>query len=318
MPHDVFISHSSRDGAVAGAVCAALEGARVSCWVAPRDVQPGRPFAGEITRAIQHSKVMVLIFSANSNSSPQVLREVELAVNRNVHIVQLRTEQVPLGDDLKYYLSAPHWLDAVTPPFGQHLPRLIAAVRALLLVQDERRADDRLPSHCLTKDVELADATLFSATVELSSKPGSKEEFFAKLEPLLANFLSDKAADVVTAMVEREAILSTGTGFGLGFPHGYRPYIKRFVAGIVVVPGGCDWHAADDNPVFTVLPYVGGGGGRTTQALRIMGAAHRVVSNILSRRALGSPDTETLTEIISSVRQTFTKAGLSVSFVSFQ
>src|ERR1700720_2887126 len=69
MPHDVFISHSSLDKPVADAVCAALKNTAIRCWIAPRDVQPGRSFAGEITRAIQRSKVMVLIFSAHSNTS---------------------------------------------------------------------------------------------------------------------------------------------------------------------------------------------------------------------------------------------------------
>jgi len=82
MAHDVFISHSSQDKTIADAVCAALENEAVRTWIAPRDVQPGRSFAGEITRAIQHSKVMVLIFSKHSNASQQVLREVQHAAQR--------------------------------------------------------------------------------------------------------------------------------------------------------------------------------------------------------------------------------------------
>src|SRR5258708_1823104 len=85
MAHEVFISHSSSDKPVADAVCAALERIRIRCWMAPRDVQPGRSFAGEITRAIQYSKVLVLICSAHSNTSEQVLREVELAANSHLH-----------------------------------------------------------------------------------------------------------------------------------------------------------------------------------------------------------------------------------------
>lgn len=108
MAHDVFISHSSRDKPVSDAVCAALENVGIRCWVAPRDVQPGRSFAGEITRAIQQSKAMVLIFSAHSNTSEQVLREVQLAVDSQLHILQFRIEEVLPNDDLKYYLSTPH------------------------------------------------------------------------------------------------------------------------------------------------------------------------------------------------------------------
>lgn len=132
MGHDLFISHSARDKDVADAVCAALENAAVRCWIAPRDVQPGRSFAGEITRAIQQSKVMVLIFSAHSNNSEQVLREVQLAVGAHLHIVQLRIEDVRPNDDLTYFLSTPHWLDALTPPLESHLQRLVAAVKALV------------------------------------------------------------------------------------------------------------------------------------------------------------------------------------------
>ncbi|MEY2505143.1 MAG: hypothetical protein QOG27_1423 [Verrucomicrobiota bacterium] len=132
MVQDVFISHSAKDKTVADAVCAALERAAVRCWIAPRDVQPGRSFAGEITRAIQQSRVMVLIFSANSNNSQQVLREVQLAVSTHLHIVQLRIEDVRPNDDLTYFLSTPHWLDAMTPPLEKHLERLITAVEALL------------------------------------------------------------------------------------------------------------------------------------------------------------------------------------------
>jgi hypothetical protein len=132
MAHDVFISHSTRDKPVSDAVCAALENAGIRCWVAPRDVQPGRSFAGEITRAIQQSKAMVLIFSANSNNSSQVLREVQLAVDSQLHILQFRIEEVLLNDDLKYYLSTPHWLDAMTPPLENHLDRLATSIHALL------------------------------------------------------------------------------------------------------------------------------------------------------------------------------------------
>ena len=132
MAHDVFISHSTRDKAVSDAICAALESDGLRCWVAPRDVQPGRSFAGEITRAIQESKAMVLVFSANSNNSEQVLREVQLAVNAHLHIIQFRIEDVGLNDDLRYYLSTPHWLDALTPPLEKHLSSLTIAVQKLL------------------------------------------------------------------------------------------------------------------------------------------------------------------------------------------
>ena len=132
MAHDVFISHSAQNRDVADAVCAALEKAAIRCWAAPRDVRPGRSFPGEITRAIQQSKVMLLIFSSHSNNSEQVLREVQLATDSRLPIIRFRIEDVALTDDLKYFLSTPHWLDALTPPLSKHIARLELAIRELL------------------------------------------------------------------------------------------------------------------------------------------------------------------------------------------
>ena len=132
MARDVFISHSAQDKKVAETICAAFEQNGIRCWVAPRDVRPGRSFPGEITRAIQQSKVMLLIFSKHSNSSEQVLREIQLAVDCHVPIVRLRIEDIALSDDLRYYLSTPQYLDALTTPLSKHIPRVEAAIRELL------------------------------------------------------------------------------------------------------------------------------------------------------------------------------------------
>ena len=41
MSHDVFISHDAKDGAVAEAVCEAIERAGHLCWIAHRDAAAG-------------------------------------------------------------------------------------------------------------------------------------------------------------------------------------------------------------------------------------------------------------------------------------
>src|SRR2546421_9413550 len=132
MSRDVFISHSAQDKKVSETICAALEQSGIQCWVAPRDVRPGKSFPGEITRAIQQSKVMLLIFSRHSNISEQVLREVQLAVDSHLPIARLRIEDIPLSDDLRYYLSTPHWLDALSHPVSKHIPAVASAIKELL------------------------------------------------------------------------------------------------------------------------------------------------------------------------------------------
>src|SRR4051812_21613313 len=140
MPRDVFISHSAQDKKESERICASPEESGIGCWIPPRHVRAGKSFPGEIARAIQQSKVMLLIFSRHSNASEQVLREVQLAVDSHLPIVRLQIEDIPLSDDLRYYLSTPHWLDALSRPLSKHIPPLVAAIKELLGPPEEATA----------------------------------------------------------------------------------------------------------------------------------------------------------------------------------
>ena len=74
MAHDVFLSHSEKDKAVADAVVARLEAESVSCWVAPRDVVPGADWGESIINAIESSRIMILIFSERECLAPNQTR----------------------------------------------------------------------------------------------------------------------------------------------------------------------------------------------------------------------------------------------------
>jgi tetratricopeptide (TPR) repeat protein len=132
MAHDVFISYSHHDKAGADTVCAKLEQHQVRCWIAPRDVVPGAEWAESIIHALDHTRVMVLVFSSKANESPQIRKEVERAVNKGVIIVPLRIEDVVPTHALEYFMSDVHWLDALTPPLEKHLDHLAGTVKMLL------------------------------------------------------------------------------------------------------------------------------------------------------------------------------------------
>ena len=137
MVHDVFVSYSNKDKAIANALCATLENKKIRCWIAPRDIVPGKNFAGALIEAINQSRIMVLVFSSNSNNSPQVMREVERAVHKGIPIIPLRIENVEPTKSMEYFLSAPHWLDALTPPLKKHLEKLAQTVNTLLVAEDK-------------------------------------------------------------------------------------------------------------------------------------------------------------------------------------
>jgi len=132
MAHDVFISYSSKDIDVATAVCKRLETDGIPCWMAPRDIEPGTPYGDAIIDALNVAHLMVLVFSAHSNESPQVEREVERAVSKGITVIPFRIENPPLSKTMEYFISVSHWLEAETGPLDGHLVRLSTAVHDTL------------------------------------------------------------------------------------------------------------------------------------------------------------------------------------------
>src|SRR4051812_37514300 len=116
MSYQVFISYSSRNKPTADAIVARLESENIRCWVAPRDIDPGSDWSSSIIEGLNECRVMALIFSASSNASPQVKREVERAIHKSIAILPFRIEDVPLSSHMEYFISAVHWMDALTPP----------------------------------------------------------------------------------------------------------------------------------------------------------------------------------------------------------
>jgi WD40 repeat protein len=132
MAHDIFISYSSKDKPIADGICANLEAAGFRCWIAPRDIAAGDDWPTAITSAISKSQVMVLVFSANSNSSKDVGREIILAANGNLTIIPFKIEDVNPEPGKEYYLARTHWLEAMNPPTKDQIQALVERVRALV------------------------------------------------------------------------------------------------------------------------------------------------------------------------------------------
>lgn len=159
MPYDVFISHSNEDKTIADAVCATLESRGLRCWVAPRDILPGTDWDVAIIDGISECKLLLLIFSSNANKSIQIKHEIERAVHRCIPVLPFRVEDVMPSKSLEYFLSTPHWLDALTPPLEQHLDRL--AETALLLISHITNPGDNPASETIPPDGGHEPAMLF-------------------------------------------------------------------------------------------------------------------------------------------------------------
>jgi hypothetical protein len=129
---DVFISHSAKDKAAAAAVYDALTGRGIQCWLAGRSIVPAEPYPDEIVKAIEESRIMVLVFSSHANTSKHVLREVTCALDMNIPLIPLRIEDVLPKGGLRLFLSVAQWLDAFSPPLSHHLDKLVTTVQGRL------------------------------------------------------------------------------------------------------------------------------------------------------------------------------------------
>lgn len=188
MAHDVFISHSAKDKITADAVCAMLESEGIRCWIAPRDVLPSMEWGEAIIDAIEECRIMVLVFTANANDSPQIRREVERAVNHGVAILPVRIEDVLPGKGLEYFIGNVHWLDALTPPLEAHLRSLAGTLKMLL-----ERIELRNPSP--TPRV-AADVPRPAMSPEPAAARPAEPVFAPALEPAAAHVAPARPADL--------------------------------------------------------------------------------------------------------------------------
>ena len=186
MAHDVYISYSHVDKAAADAACATLERAGIRCWIAPRDITPGDEWSAAIIKAIDQCRAMVLIFSQNANNSRQIRREVERAITVGIPLVPVRIEDVVPTESLAYFMGTVHWLDAMTPPFENHLVKLADSLKALLQTRPSSPSAGTAPftapgagaTAYAASSAATAGAIPFSAA---TAEPSGKRRMFAEI-----------------------------------------------------------------------------------------------------------------------------------------
>ena len=102
---DVFISYTTADKDYADDLVSFLESNKVSCFIAPRDVEKGKPYASCLMKAIDDCKVVLLVASDAVNASQHVLNEVDVIVEKKKPLLPVFIEDYIPNDDFRYYLG---------------------------------------------------------------------------------------------------------------------------------------------------------------------------------------------------------------------
>ncbi len=131
--HEIFISHS-KDNDICERIYTYLDSKDIKCFMDVKDLIPGISYASQLTDAILNSKVVVLVFSSNSDASGPVQNEVSLAKSNKILVIPVRIEDIfPRG--LALFITATQWLDVFPPPVEKHLPKLVKAIEEQIKIK---------------------------------------------------------------------------------------------------------------------------------------------------------------------------------------
>lgn len=129
--HDIFLSYSSKEKAVADGVCHYLEENGVKCWMAPRDIPPGSDYGDLIDSAILGCKCVVMIYSHEAFVSKWVKGEINVAFSEGKSIIPFRIDPTEIKGAFKVMLNQVHWIEAY-PRYANRLPDLLRSITNII------------------------------------------------------------------------------------------------------------------------------------------------------------------------------------------
>lgn len=149
----VFISYSSSDKQIADAVRQGLANTGIRCWMAPFNITPGKDWAAEVVSAIETCPIMVLVWTHASMRSPEVSKELGLAMTSGSIVIPFRLENVEPQGSFKYHLIGRHWLDVYDRDLEDAIQKLSALV-AINIVDDSDSLDGEISLDATSRNTQ--------------------------------------------------------------------------------------------------------------------------------------------------------------------
>ncbi len=102
---DIFISYSRKDSAQALGLADRLRASGMDVWIDQHGIEAATAWSKEIVDAIDTANVFILLLSASSIGSVNVVRELAIASESDKPILPIELESVVLPSEFKYQLS---------------------------------------------------------------------------------------------------------------------------------------------------------------------------------------------------------------------
>lgn len=127
----VFISHASANATQAMRIVRLMERRGISCWIAPRNVEPGTRYGEAIIRALESCHALFVLLSDEANASDAVTNEVERAFSLRKRIIPLRLKDIQPSHALAFFLGQAQWVDIWGGAIENKIDQLVTTVRDL-------------------------------------------------------------------------------------------------------------------------------------------------------------------------------------------
>lgn len=127
----VFVSHASKNHALADDIRRRLEDMGIPCWIAPRDIPPGSSYGNEIVSSIESCLAVIVVLTEEANASRAVANELELAFRNQRVIIPVRLKPVAPASSLAFFVNNTQWVDAFHSPLKDRVPELARLLEAI-------------------------------------------------------------------------------------------------------------------------------------------------------------------------------------------
>jgi TIR domain/Sel1 repeat len=171
----IFISCSSKDKKAALTICEAIEARGYSCWISSRDIDPGENFQEAIVKAIRNTPLLILVFSANSNNSGEIKKEIALASQNSVTVIPVRVEDVIPSDAFVYEFATRQWID-LFGDWERAMKQLLAHIARALPKEGGGQGEAGPPPEVLSASIAQAvdSAAPSKVVIPPQSRPSEK------------------------------------------------------------------------------------------------------------------------------------------------
>lgn len=128
----VFVSYPKESFEAANKIMQYLEKSGIECFIAPRDIEGGKPYASELVAALGVCDIVLLVASHHINTSEHVANEVDVIVSMKKPILPVFIEDFVLSGELRYYLGRKQWVTAYPDSLESYLSEICEAVKSNL------------------------------------------------------------------------------------------------------------------------------------------------------------------------------------------